>query len=400
MQLTLGQGAPHFSADHVRFFNLMLEMDRIRYTIDPIIDSVSSNIEFAYKSPAKIDFISAIPSKNPLLAHCVQLNEICVRLFHLDSGQDFFLIMESRLARTFLSRLLANSLVDDSPHLLFSSTEKGIFNFILARLLGEMKKSLQERMPNLKILGIFHAVDHVIKDFTVANHGACNFVVNFAADQYHVVLFCPTQMLELGFTRAINKDNLLARGGHIKHNLSFVLHRLHMPVTALNILSFGDLILFDHSSLSYKKNYLTGRLQAMWSDFFINGNLEVKDNYYNFVTTSNLTTNVAGTPMDTIEVTGAETTLDQSQLASLARNLRVQVNVELSRLPMSLQELCDLKPGEIVNLHRKLDDPLELVVDGKIIGFCTPVQIDGRLGVKILSIEGTAHNVSEIHDEN
>ena len=68
--------------------------------------------------------------------------------------------MESRLARTFLARLLASSLIDDSPHLLFSSTEKGIFNFILARLLGEIKKSLQERMPSLKILGIFHAVDH------------------------------------------------------------------------------------------------------------------------------------------------------------------------------------------------------------------------------------------------
>ena len=74
--LTLGQGAPQYSADQVRFFNLMLEMDRIRYTIDPIVESVCTNIKFAYKSPAKIDFISAAPSKSPELAHCVQHDEI------------------------------------------------------------------------------------------------------------------------------------------------------------------------------------------------------------------------------------------------------------------------------------------------------------------------------------
>lgn len=392
----LGQQVPQYSADHVRFFNLMLEMDRIRYTIDPILESVCANIEFAYKSPAKIDFISAAPSKSVELANCVQYDEICVRLLHLESDQDFFLTMESRLARTLLSRLLASSLVDESPHLLFSSTEKGIFNFILARLLGEMKKALQERMPNLKILGIFHAVDHVIKDFTVAHHGACNFVLNFAADHYHVVLFCPRPMLELGFTRAIKTPTLYARAGHIKHNLSFIVYKLKISAQMLQNLAFGDLIIFDHATLTLNKNKLEGNLCARWADFTVPGHLSSDDNSYCFVFKDSLNTNPQDDNMEEIEITGAKSIIAKNQLASLARNLRISVSIELSRVPLSLQELCELKPGEIVNLHRKLEDPLEIVVEGKVIGFCTPVQIDGRLGIKILNIDGN----HEAHDEN
>lgn len=395
--LTLGQGAPDYSEDQVRFFNLMLEIDRIRYTIDPICESVCTNIEFAYKSPAKIDFISAGPTKDPLLAHCVQVDEICIRLFHLESGQDFFMTMESRLARTLLARLLASSLVDDSPDLLFSSTEKGIFAFILARLIGEMKKSLQERMPNFKILGIFHAVDHVIKDFRVERHGACNFILNFAADRYHVVIFCPIQMLELDFTRAISESILMTRCGHLKHNLSFTVHRLRMPVAILSNLAFGDVILFDNSSLNFCDGQLEGEITAAWEGFSFCGSLNVVNDYYQFISHKAQTWPCGeDLAMEEIEISGAKNAMVPSQLAQLAKNLRVLVSVELSRVPMSLKDLCDLKTGEIVNLHRKIDDPLELVVEGKVIGYCTPVKIDGRLGIKILSIDGG----SDLHDTN
>ena len=93
--------------------------------------------------------------------------------------------------------------------------------------------------------------------------------------------------------------------------------------------------------------------------------------------------------MEEIEITGSQKTIVDSHLANLAKNLRVLVSVELSRIPMTLEELCELKTGEIINLHRKIDDPLELVVEGKVIGHCTPVQIDNRLGIKILSIDSS-----------
>ena len=56
---------------------------------------------------------------------------------------------------------------------------------------------------------------------------------------------------------------------------------------------------------------------------------------------------------------------------------------------MSLKDLCALETNQNVDLHRKIHDPLKSVVEGKVIGHCTPVQIDNRLGIKILSIDSS-----------
>ena len=84
----------------------------------------------------------------------------------------------------------------------------------------------------------------------------------------------------------------------------------------------------------------------------------------------------------------------QSQLANLAKNIRVPLSIELSRIPMTLKEICAIKEGEIIDLHRKIDDPLELVVEGKVIGYCQPVQIEGRLGIRVLEVVGEDKNPS------
>ena len=170
----------------------------------------------------------------------------------------------------------------------------------------------------------------IIKDFTVANHGACNFLVNFAADQYHVVLFCPTPMLELGFTRAVNADNLMARCGHIKNNLSFTVHRLRMPMLAFTNLAFGDVIIFDHASLCLKQGQLQGEIHASWSEFSLTGTLKLENNNYQFIPKAQLIHCGEKDFMEEIEITGSKNALDHSQLAGLAKNLRVLVSVELS----------------------------------------------------------------------
>ena len=74
------------------------------------------------------------------------------------------------------------------------------------------------------------------------------------------------------------------------------------------------------------------------------------------------------------------------KLAQLAKNIHINLNIELSRLPMNLHEISQLKGGEIIDLKRKIDEPLNMVVDDIIIGQCMPVQIDGHLGIRILNI--------------
>lgn len=388
--LPIAEKSPHYTLESVRFLNLTLDNDRIKYIFEPIIESMCKNIEFSFKTPAVIKLISTAPAKYEQLSNCLQFDDICIRLFHLDSAKDFFIIFQARFARTLLMRLLSNSLADENQNLLFSSTEKGLFSFIMARLLAEMKKMLGDRMPNLKLLGIFHAVDEAMREFQVNNYGSCNFLLTFLGSQFPVAVFCPTEIFELSFDRPTSKKQLFARCGHIKQQLAFRVHRLKMQVDTLYRLSFGDLILFDHAALKLKDNKLEGELAATWRGIWLDGNLSVLNNHYYFELNSQFNRSNGVDEMEELEITGAKlATPSDNRLLELAKNLRVEISIELSRVPMSLKEICDLKAGEIIDLHRKIDDPLEIVLEGKVIGFCTPVQIDGRLGIRILSIESS-----------
>ena len=73
-------------------------------------------------------------------------------------------------------------------------------------------------------------------------------------------------------------------------------------------------------------------------------------------------------------------------IRSITDTMRVPMNIEISRIPMTLREVAQLKPGQIIDTHRKIGDPLEIVIENKVIGYCTPIQIDGRLGIKILNM--------------
>jgi len=73
-----------------------------------------------------------------------------------------------------------------------------------------------------------------------------------------------------------------------------------------------------------------------------------------------------------------------SQKPNLAA-LPVRVHIVLSELEMTLAELNGLTPGSIVELDREPSGPVQLAVNGKIAGAGELVEVEGRLGVRIVN---------------
>jgi type III secretion protein Q len=63
--------------------------------------------------------------------------------------------------------------------------------------------------------------------------------------------------------------------------------------------------------------------------------------------------------------------------------LRFQVVVDEHE--MTLAEAEQIAPGAVVDLHRDPREPVRLAVNGRVIGTGELVEIEGRLGVRILS---------------
>ena len=64
----------------------------------------------------------------------------------------------------------------------------------------------------------------------------------------------------------------------------------------------------------------------------------------------------------------------------------VKIAVELGRSNISLKEVYELSEGSIVELNRLVGEPLDLVVNGQIIGHGEVVAVDNNYGLRITSI--------------
>lgn len=67
-------------------------------------------------------------------------------------------------------------------------------------------------------------------------------------------------------------------------------------------------------------------------------------------------------------------------------DLPVRLVFEVGRVELSLGELQRLAPGALVPLGRPLDEPLDIMANGRRLGRGTLVQIGESLGVRIVSL--------------
>jgi flagellar motor switch protein FliN/FliY len=80
-------------------------------------------------------------------------------------------------------------------------------------------------------------------------------------------------------------------------------------------------------------------------------------------------------------------TEDESS-ANLDLVLDVELNVTLrfGQRQLSLREVLDLTSGSVVELDRQVDEPVELVLDGKVVARGEAVIIDGNYGMRITQV--------------
>ena len=78
----------------------------------------------------------------------------------------------------------------------------------------------------------------------------------------------------------------------------------------------------------------------------------------------------------------------QREGGELLNDIPLQVAVELARVPVSAEQVVSLRVGQVIDLNRIPGEPVELSVNGKIVARGELVEVEGHLGVRILSMAG------------
>lgn len=83
-----------------------------------------------------------------------------------------------------------------------------------------------------------------------------------------------------------------------------------------------------------------------------------------------------------------------SGLRRLAQ-VRVELSVEIGRTRMSLGEAMALGPGSVIALDRMADQPVDLLVNGKLVARGEVVVIDSEYGLRVTEVVGAEPQVAE-----
>ena len=70
------------------------------------------------------------------------------------------------------------------------------------------------------------------------------------------------------------------------------------------------------------------------------------------------------------------------------------ITVELGRTSMTIRDILDLGPGSVVELDRVAGEPVDILVNGKLVARGEVVVIDENFGVRVVDIVAPAERLS------
>jgi flagellar motor switch protein FliN/FliY len=85
------------------------------------------------------------------------------------------------------------------------------------------------------------------------------------------------------------------------------------------------------------------------------------------------------------ELDAGKTSGDPLGLAQLL-DVAVRVTVEVGRAKMTLADLVQLAPGSLIQLDRETHEPVDILVNGKLVARGEIVTIDQSYGVRITAV--------------
>ncbi len=76
----------------------------------------------------------------------------------------------------------------------------------------------------------------------------------------------------------------------------------------------------------------------------------------------------------------------ENKNVDLVMDIMVGLSVELGRAQMKVRDIMNLASGTVLQLDKKVDEHVDLYVNGKMIGRGEVVVVDESLGIKITEV--------------
>jgi flagellar motor switch protein FliN len=80
----------------------------------------------------------------------------------------------------------------------------------------------------------------------------------------------------------------------------------------------------------------------------------------------------------------------------LLLDVPLQVTVELGRSRMTIQELLSLGPGSVIELDKMAGEPLDIVVNDRLVARGEAVVVNDKFGIRITDIVSKSERIARL----
>lgn len=92
----------------------------------------------------------------------------------------------------------------------------------------------------------------------------------------------------------------------------------------------------------------------------------------------------------------SSTDTPQSRRLELLLDVPLDLSVELGRTRMSIQDLLNLSPGSVVELDKIAGEPLDILVNDRLIARGEAVVVNDKFGVRITDIVSPSERIARL----
>jgi flagellar motor switch protein FliM len=295
--------------------------------------------------------------------------------------------------------------------------EEGVMTYVIIETLKALAPSLDPSLPKLRIEGLVRSFDEVQsligEDESLA---VVQLKAIFGSHSGYVRIFIPEAVLatanppeDAPIRRARRASEFEANGArlrNVKTTVRFELGQVEISSGDLSQLRERDVVLVD--ALTARPDLGQGGTLKARLGQGLRGRIDLDV----AVTDGKFTATVTGftlgappppgalgpaeeapPPLEVEESTspgirGRDSVEGNPEAADLMNDIPLQISIELARLPVSAEDVLTLKVGHVFDLQRTAGEPLDLSVNGRIVARGVLVEVDGNLGVRIISLAG------------
>jgi flagellar motor switch protein FliN/FliY len=87
---------------------------------------------------------------------------------------------------------------------------------------------------------------------------------------------------------------------------------------------------------------------------------------------------------------------DSSRRLDMLLDVPLEVNVELGRTRMTIQDLLQLGPGSVIELDKVAGEALDILVNGRLVARGEAVVVNDKFGIRITDIVSTQERIQRL----